>query len=38
MLNAKALEALKPKEKQYKVSDADGLFVLVTPAGGRLWR
>jgi hypothetical protein len=38
MLNAKALEALKQREKKYKVSDADGLFVLVTPAGGRLWR
>lgn len=38
MLNAKALEALKGKEKQYKASDKDGLFVLVTPAGGKLWR
>lgn len=38
MLNAKSLEALKVKEKQYKASDKDGLFVLVTPAGGKLWR
>jgi integrase len=38
MLNAKALDALKPKEKQYKVADKDGLFVLVTPTGGKLWR
>jgi len=38
MLNAKALDALKPKEKQYKASDKDGLFILVTPAGGKLWR
>lgn len=38
MLNAKALEALKGKEKQYKASDKDGLFVLVTPSGGKLWR
>lgn len=38
MLNAKALNALKSKVKQYKVADGDGLYVLVTPAGGRLWR
>lgn len=28
---------LKPKEKSYKVSDFEGLFLLVTPAGSKLW-
>ena len=38
MLSARAIDALKPKEKQYKVSDKDGLYVLVTSGGSRLWR
>lgn len=38
MLNAKAIEALKPKEKQYKASDKDGLYVLVRTNGNRLWQ
>ncbi len=28
----------KPKEKPYKVYDAQGLFVLVKPNGSKLWR
>ena len=28
---------LKPKEKSYKVSDFEGLYLLVTPAGSKLW-
>lgn len=32
------LRSLKPGPKPYKVSDGHGLHVLVTPAGGRLWR
>jgi hypothetical protein len=28
----------KPKEKQYNLFDTDGLFLLVTPAGGSWWR
>lgn len=28
----------KPAEKAYKLYDSDGLFVLVTPAGGKWWR
>lgn len=32
------IRASKPKEKAYKVFDERGLFLLVTPAGGRLWR
>lgn len=28
----------KPKGKAYKLSDAGGLFLYVTPTGGKLWR
>lgn len=28
----------KPGDKAYKLSDRDGLFLLVTPSGGQLWR
>lgn len=28
----------KPKAKQYKLFDRDGLFLIVTPAGGKWWR
>lgn len=28
----------KPKEKPYKLTDGEGLFLLVTPAGGKWWR
>lgn len=38
MLNVKALDALKAKEKQYKVADKDGLYVLVRTNGNRLWQ
>jgi len=27
----------KPKEKEYKLFDGGGLFLLVTPSGGKLW-
>ena len=29
---------LKPREKAYKVSDFEGLFILVKPNGSKLWR
>lgn len=29
---------LKPASKAYKIADGRGLFLLVTPAGGKLWR
>ena len=32
------IKNLKPKDKPYKVSDFDGLYVLVNPNGSRLWR
>lgn len=28
----------KPKSKQYKLFDGDGLFIVVAPAGGKWWR
>ena len=28
----------KPKEKNYKLSDGAGLYLLITPSGGKLWR
>ncbi|MCD6039487.1 MAG: intA [Gammaproteobacteria bacterium] len=28
----------KPKEKPYKLADAEGLFLLVTPKGAKYWR
>lgn len=28
----------KPREKQYKLADERGLYLLVTPSGGRYWR
>lgn len=32
------LKALKPKAKSYKVADERGLYIEVSPSGGRLWR
>jgi Arm DNA-binding domain len=32
------VRAAKPAAKAYKLYDERGLFMLVTPAGGRLWR
>jgi integrase len=37
-LNEARIRASKPKEKPYKLFDERGLFLLVTPSGGRLWR
>jgi integrase len=28
----------KPQEKPYKLFDGNGLFLLITPSGGKLWR
>ena len=33
-----AVRNAKPREKGYKLSDGGGLYLLVTPAGGKLWR
>lgn len=28
----------KAREKAYKLADSGGLFLFVTPAGGKIWR
>jgi hypothetical protein len=33
-----AVRGAKPRGKEYKLADGAGLYLLVTPAGGRLWR
>ncbi len=33
-----AVRAAKPRDKEYKLADGGGLYLLVTPSGGRLWR
>jgi integrase len=33
-----AIRNAKPAVKPYKMGDAGGLYLLVTPAGGKLWR
>lgn len=33
-----AIRSAKPGEKPIKLSDGKGMFLLVTPAGGKLWR
>jgi len=38
MLTVIQIQNLQPKAKPYKVSDADGLFILVQPNGSLLWR
>jgi integrase len=32
------IRSLKPKDKPYKITDSEGLYLVVTPAGGKLWR
>jgi integrase len=38
MLTDILIKGLKPREKQYKVSDEKGLYILVRPNGAKLWR
>ena len=38
MLTDTALKHLKPREKSYKVSDRDGMYVVVTPSGSVIFR
>jgi integrase len=33
-----AIRNAKPREKPYKLTDADGLYLLINPNGSRLWR
>lgn len=32
------IRSLKPREKQYKVSDGGNLFLVITPTGAKYWR
>lgn len=38
MLNNTEVRNVKPRESAFKLYDERGLFLRVTPAGGRLWR
>jgi integrase len=38
LLTAAKIAHIPPKEKPYKVKDDHGLYLLVTPSRGRLWR
>ncbi|WP_331876501.1 integrase arm-type DNA-binding domain-containing protein [Asticcacaulis excentricus] len=33
-----AIRAAKPLDKQYKLYDSGGLFMIVRPSGQKLWR
>ena len=37
-LTDQAIKAAKPAAKPYKLSDSEGLYLLVTPSGSKLWR
>jgi len=37
-LSDTVIRAAKPRGKDWKLADEKGLYLLVTPAGGRLWR
>jgi integrase len=37
-LSDAAIRAAKPTEKQFKLYDERGLFLIVKPSGGKLWR
>jgi integrase len=37
-LTDKQVAALKPKPEAYRVTDAAGLFLMVLPTGGKVWR
>ena len=32
------IQKAKPKKKQYTMFDGKGLYLLISPAGGKLWR
>lgn len=37
-LTARAVEAAKPREKPYKLTDGEGLYLFVSPTGAKSWR
>ena len=38
VLTDRTIKAAKPKEKDYKLTDGGGLFLLITKNGGKRWR
>jgi hypothetical protein len=38
MLTVKQINSAKPRDRTYKRLDGGGLYLQVTPAGGRRWR
>ena len=38
MVNDAKIKAAKPREAAYKLTDAEQLYLYVSPAGGRHWR
>lgn len=38
MLTDSKVRTAKPRPKAYKIADANRLFLMVTPSGGKLWR
>jgi hypothetical protein len=38
MLNDAQIRKLKPQPAPYKVTDRDGLYLLVQPSGAKWWR
>jgi integrase len=38
MLSVRTVGAAKPRDRAYKLSDGDGLYLFVSPAGGKSWR
>lgn len=37
-LTAAWVSRAKPKDKPYKLSDRDGVYLLAEPSGSRVWR
>src|ERR1022692_3964303 len=38
LLSDLKIKALRPRPKGYRVADGRAMYLLVTPAGGKLWR
>ena len=37
-LTAKEIQSAKPRDKEYKLFDGGGLYLAITPKGGKWWR
>lgn len=37
-LSDTAIRAAKPRDREFKLADSGGLYLLITPSGGKLWR